>query len=414
MQVPKITLNECERLKDLFEYEVLDTSPEGDFDELTSLVAHICEAPIALISLIDESRQWFKSRVGLEALQTSRDISFCGHAIHGKDIFEVTNTLVDERFKDNPLVVGAPHIRFYAGMPLVTPRGNAIGTLCVIDKIPRRLTDNQKKALRTLSRQIIDLFELRLSNKNIRQLNESLTEANHRITKQQDALVQSAKLQTMGAMASGVCFELANPVRGLSEQLKKLMNASTHGNFEKNLFTEGFESLDKNIQRIEKMVNTLRQFSHDDDLVVKKIEIHELMHDLMTLVRERFSNSGVKLLYDLPEGGDFKGVYNQISQVLINLLHNAFDAVISKPNGWVKISIETSYEEVIFHITDSGSGIDEAVKKHLFKPFVTTKAIGKGIGLGLYISQGIVENHRGQLFYDESARNTTFTVKFPR
>ena len=414
MQVPKNPLNECDRLKDLFEYEVLDTGPENQFDDLTGLASQICEVPIALISLIDESRQWFKSRVGLEASETPRDISFCGHAIHGKDILEIPNTLVDDRFKDNPLVTGAPHIRFYAGMPLVTPKGHAIGTLCVIDKIPRRLTDNQKKGMRTLARQIIDLFELKLSNKNIRQLNDSLTEANHRITKQQDALVQSAKLQTMGAMATGICYELGNPLNQINIRLRGLIESAAEGKLDKNMLIDGLEVLDKNVQRIEKMAKTLRQFTHDDELSMKSIDIHVLMHDLMTLVRERFSNSGVKLLFDLPEYGEFKGSYNQISQVIINLLHNAFDAVVSRPNGWVKISVEKTPEEIIFHISDSGPGLTDEAKKHLFRPFFTTKAVGRGIGLGLYISQGIVENHHGELFFDETSPDTTFTVKFPR
>lgn len=414
MQVPKIPLNECERLKDLFEYEVLDTAPESSYDELTSLAAHICEVPIALISLIDEGRQWFKSRVGLEVLETSRDISFCGHAIHGHEIFEVTNALLDERFKDNPLVAGLPHIRFYAGMPLVTPKGSVIGTLCVIDKIPRRLSEHQKKGLRTLAKHVIDLFELKLSNKNIRELNDALTEANHRMTKQQDALIQSAKQQTIGAMASGICYELGSPLGSMDNRLRQLLDLTSIEKFDKNQFMDHLVGLDKNFQRIEKMVTTLREFSQDDELDLKQINIHDLVHDLMTLVRERFHKSGVKLLFDLPETGDFKGSYNQVSQVLINLLHNAFDAVTGHSNSWVKITVEVGLKEVIFKIIDSGPGLSEEVKNHLFEPFFTTKPIGKGVGLGLYISQGIVESHRGQLFLDESSPNTTFTVKFPR
>lgn len=414
MIASKIPSNECDRLKDLFEYEVLDTPPEGNFDDLASLASHICEAPISLISLVDENRQWFKARVGLEVQQTSRELSFCSHAIHGTEIFEIPNTLVDDRFKNNPLVTSEPHIRFYAGIPLVTPRGYAIGTLCVIDKIPRRLSENQKRGLRTLARQVVDLLELRLSNKNITALNENLTQANRRINQQQDALVQSAKLQTMGAMSSGICYELGNPLSGIDGRLKMLMDAVGSDRFEKNSFSENLIAIDKNIRRIERMVKTLRQFTLDDDLVTKKVDLHELMHDLVTLLRERFSTAGVKLLFDLPEGGDFNCSYNQISQVLINLLHNAFDAAFGRPNAWVKIAVEITEEEISFHVSDSGAGLTEEIRKHLFEPFFTTKPIGKGIGLSLYISQGIVENHRGQLFLVQGAPNTTFTMKIPR
>ncbi|MFY7993746.1 MAG: sensor histidine kinase [Bacteriovoracaceae bacterium] len=284
----------------------------------------------------------------------------------------------------------------------------------MIDKIPRQLTENQKRGLRTLARQIVDLLELRLSIKNIKALNENLTRANQRINQQQDALVQSAKLQTMGAMASGICYELGNPLTGIDGLLKMLMDATGADRFNKNAFLENLVGIDNNIRRIERMVKTLRQFTLDDDLVIKKVDVHELMHDLVTLLRERFSNSGVKLLFDLPEVADFNGSYNQISQVLVNLLHNAFDATFGRPNAWVKITVELSEEDISFHITDSGAGLTVETREHLFKPFFTTKPIGKGIGLSLYISQGIVENHRGQLFFVQGAPNTTFTLKIPR
>lgn len=414
MMAPKIPENECERLKDLFEYEVLDSSAENNFNELVELAAIICEVPIALISLVDENRQWFKAKIGIETVETSRNLSFCGHALHSTNILEITNTLLDDRFKDNPLVTSSPHIRYYAGAPLITPHGTIIGTLCVIDKVPRKLTEIQKKGLKTLATQAMDLLELRRSNKNITKLNETLSLANHRITQQQDALVQSAKLQTMGAVASGIYYELGNPITSINGRLKMLMDATEQEKFDKQVFSEGLVVLDKNIQRLERMMKTLGQFTQDDDLLVKKIDVHDLMHDLMTLIRERFNNSGIKLLFDLPGSTIFKGPYNQVSQVLINLLHNAFDAVHTQHNGWVKITVHPDNDEVVFRITDSGKGLTDEARKRLFEPFFTTKSIGRGIGLSLYISRGIVENHHGQLFLDESARETTFVVIFPR
>lgn len=152
---------EVQRIKVLWQYEVLDTVPEEVFDELTNLAAQICGAPIALITLVDENRQWFKSRVGVTVAETGRDISLCSHAIQQSELFIIPDATLDARFKDNPLVASNPKIRFYAGAPLITPEGHALGTLCVIDVVPRELTDDQKQALRILSRHVMGQLELR-------------------------------------------------------------------------------------------------------------------------------------------------------------------------------------------------------------------------------------------------------------
>ena len=153
--------NEVERLAALRRYDLLDTMPEQALDDLTSLAGHICDAPIALISLIDEERQWFKSRLGLSIEETPRDISFCAHVIAQPHLFTVPDASLDERFADSPLVTGEPHIRFYAGAPLVTPDGFALGTLCVFDRVPRNLSAAQEEALRALSRQVMAQLNLR-------------------------------------------------------------------------------------------------------------------------------------------------------------------------------------------------------------------------------------------------------------
>jgi len=153
--------NETKRLKVLWQYDVLDTVPEEVFDDLTELAARICEAPIALISLVDEKRQWFKSKVGVTVSETSRDVSFCAYAITQGELFIVPDATRDECFANNPFVTSEPKIRFYAGAPLITPDGHALGTLCVIDKVPRELRPEQKQALVILARHVVSQLELR-------------------------------------------------------------------------------------------------------------------------------------------------------------------------------------------------------------------------------------------------------------
>jgi GAF domain-containing protein len=173
MGVPIMSTNDAARVSAVQKYAILDSEPEQAFDDLTLLASYVCKTPIALISLIDEDRQWFKSKVGISATETSRDIAFCSTAIQQPDVFVVPDTLQDERFRTNPLVVSEPNIRFYAGAPLINEDGYALGTLCVIDRAPRNLAVDQEAALKALSRLVLMQLEFR---RNLILLKEALSD----------------------------------------------------------------------------------------------------------------------------------------------------------------------------------------------------------------------------------------------
>ncbi len=206
MKTPTVQ-DERRRLNVLWQYEVLDTVPEELFDDLTELAARICEAPIALISLVDENRQWFKSKIGTDLKETSRDISFCAHAIQQTGLFIIPDASKDPRFEKSPLVTSDPKIRFYAGAPLVTPDGYALGTLCVIDTVPRELRADQKQALGILARHVVSQLELRRRSRellNIRQENKRSQNELERVRSQlADARRQLARRRSQKTRTNG-------------------------------------------------------------------------------------------------------------------------------------------------------------------------------------------------------------------
>lgn len=278
-----IPFHEATRLKALLDYDVLDTGPEDNFDDLVKMASDICGTKIALVSLVDENRQWFKAKHGFQDSETSRDISFCGHAIQGSDVFIVEDAHKDERFFDNPLVTGPQQFRFYAGAPLISSEGEAIGTLCVIDPETRKLSAEQARHLKILSKQVISQLEIRKSIKKLKLNFHELQTLSKTVLEQQERLKALEKHAIVGQLCSGVSHEINNPLAIISGSVLIVKTMLSKGD-DPEIIMAQLKRIDQTVGRLTKIGKALRTVSgertenySDADSITKKF--HELMED---------------------------------------------------------------------------------------------------------------------------------------
>ena len=370
--------NEQDRIKALLKYNILDTDSEQAFDDLTALAAHICGTSIALVSLIDDSRQWFKSKVGLEVTETPREQAFCAYTIcQPEDLLIIPNALEDERFATNPLVRSDPNIRFYAGAPLVTPEGFAIGSLCVIDRQPGDLSLEQKQALAALSRQVISQLELRnnvvdlkqhigyceQAEKKLRSTNERLNQVVNKLQQTQVQLIQSEKMSSLGQMVAGIAHEINNPINFIHANIGYLKTGfqdifhllslyrkhypQPHEEIQSQadaidvdfLITDLpsiFTSMETGTERIKKIILSLRNFARLDEAEGKRVDIHEGIENTLLILQHRLNATAtypeikiIKEYGDLPQMECYPA---QLNQTFMNILCNAIDAI---EDSWV-------------------------------------------------------------------------------
>lgn len=391
------------RLRALKEYKILDTEADQAFEDITYLASTICRTPIALVSLIDKDRQWFKSHRGTSLQQTPLDTSICACVAQELRPMIVPDTQKDPRFRDMALMKGPPFIRFYAGVPLISPEGVAIGALCVIDLEPRLLTSEQLQTLHALARQVMAQLELHKSKIQFQD--------------QQAKLVHKTKLASIGEMAASIAHEINNPltiINGNVGLLRRIMGQSAEGGPSK--ASQYLESIEKTVHRIDKIIRGLKALSRDGfNDPFETVDLARSIINANSLMREKFIYHGIEIRQSLPATGaqvECRSV--QIEQIIINLLGNSFDAIRDLPEKWVDISIYDHEANWVIRITDSGKGIPESLQNKIMQPFFTTKEINQGTGLGLSISKAIAEEHGGSLELDVIAKNTCFVLTLPK
>ena len=406
--IPK---NEAQRLEALYEYNILDSMPEVSYDDLTRLAASICGCPFSIITFVDQDRQWFKSIKGLNAKQTPREGGFCAHAIMETVFFTVEDATHDDRFRKHPLVSGHPNIRFYAAAPIVVGNAYNIGVICVIDDKPRKLQPNQIEALKALSRLVGVLLENRKQH-------NALKEAFNFRKDVEEQLIYSSKMSALGEMSASVAHEINNPTAIILGNISKIKKYLNYENMNLVEIEKKISKIEIAAVRVAKIVKGLGTFSRnsDDDQMVKA-NISNIVSETIDLFQEQLRTNNVQFDFEIQTDLYIECKPAQISQVLINLLSNACDAVQKLPEKWVKLILKEVDEEkenfVKIIVIDSGEGVPEVISNKMMEPFFTTKEIGKGTGLGLSISLGIAQDHCGSLSLDHNSKNTAFVFDLP-
>lgn len=336
---------ELERLAALFRYDILDTEPEAAFDEITELASAICETPIALISLVDKDRQWFKSTVGISATQTPRSLAFCAHALLQDGVFEVPNALNDERFCDNPLVVGEPSIRFYAGALLVADDGLPLGTLCVIDSVPKKLTPQKTRALTILAGQVMAQIKLRLQNQNLQRLNQY-------------------REQLFAALSQ----DLRSPVFGING-LSKLIRERGARLSAENVVVASEAILNSSLlmyQLLDELIQWSQLSLGVTSISSCRLPLWNKVNDICNLLDFNRDSKGIKILNNIPPDVFVLSDELVIKTVLRNLISNAIK--YSPYGGDVTLECVVEGDKVQIVITDQGAGVPKALEETIFNP----------------------------------------------
>ena len=392
-----VSEREQERIKALNELEILDSEAEKVFDDLTQLASEICGTPISLISLVDPDRQWFKSKIGIDAEETHRDIAFCSHAILQEELFEIPNALEDERFHDNPLVTSDPNIRFYAGTQLQTPEGHNIGTLCVIDREPKRLSQHQKNALEILGREVMSQLDLRIRNKKLkdasRYKSEYLANMSHELRTPLNAIVGLSELSLRHQQFTQIDEEIQAHLSQIHASGKTLL---------------GVINAVLDLSKIEAAKMELNETScFLPQLVERTIEVLAYRAELAEVVLELNIAADAELAVILDE--------QKVSQILINIINNAIKFT---PKGKkIVVSIWTYDKQIHIQVEDQGVGISPENLAFLFDKYAQVgklKNAQEGTGLGLTITKGLLELMSGSIEIDSTeGEGTRVLAKIP-
>lgn len=409
MQLP-IPTNENVRLSQLSSYHIVASEQDERLDELTNLAASIFEVPIAIITILDLSKQWFKSRYGLEVMETARDISFCQYTIMGEDVFEVRDSYLDERFKENPLVRGAPHIRFYCGAPLRSREGYILGSLGIIDQKPRQLEQLQRRTLQLLARQVVDHFELSRDKKELEGIVVSRTT---KIQQQLNELaIKDKKLKAVHAELTKFMYKASHDLRGPLKTSLGLVNLALAESKDDNI-TNYLLLLKSTQGKLDNILDHLLTIvaikNHDPQL--KAVRLEELLVKSFKNASAAYEDKTIHFSYHIDSKAEITTdpvlLEIALEHLFINSIqHNSSDEPV------ISIRIQDQLPTIRIDIAYNGPGIPKEEQNHVFDMFFKDRS--SDLGLGLYLSKCAVIGLQGDIFFNSNSdKGSTFTLLLP-
>ena len=401
MAAATIPNNEPERIEELKEFNILDTEEEKAFDEIVELASYICGTPISLISFVDEKRQWFKAQKGLGVRETEREYSFCAHAILNDEIFEVEDASNDPRFENNPLVTSSPNIRFYAGIPLKTKNGNNLGSLCVIDPNPKKINEEQKRALQLLANRVMNELELRIQNKKQREASQELK----RVNTFKDQLL------------SIISHDLRSPLNSIKSTIDMFEKGYLQPEEVKQLM--GYLKLEANTttQLLDNLLNWAKTKLENFKIIKEPINLNTIIEETILLYSPEAHRKGINLNYIKSDDNiELIGDKEMIKLAIRNIINNSIK--FCRKGDSISVKSKIKGNRCIIILEDTGVGMTAEKLSQILGENNYRSNPGtlneKGIGLGLILTNEFIKANEGHIMGTSIPdEGTTFRVDLP-